>query len=315
MYTAFYVDVDDLEQVAGSLSGLIICGAILVYFAALNYAAVYRSPSGGEMFVTLAQMSLLKSGRSSRLAAPLLATILTKVLSKMLAIALVMTPFFAMAADEEDAQGWTNEVELGLVATSGNTDTENLKLRADSLANVGKFLHNLHFDSLRATTDGEITAQKLYAFYQADYKIGENRSMFGRVSYDNDRLSGFNYQADITVGYSQRLYTTETMSLTGAAGAGMRITEFDSGDQQEEPILRLAAVYLWNVSDNAVFQQKLSTEIGNESTVTRSDSSIKATISGSLSMKIALTVKHNSVVPVDRKKTDTETSFTLVYGF
>jgi putative salt-induced outer membrane protein len=267
------------------------------------------------MFVTLMQVGLLKSGRSSRLAAPLLANVLAKMLSKMLAIALVMTPFFTMAADEEDAQGWTNEVELGLVATSGNTDTENLKFRADSLANLDKFLHNVHFDSLRATTDGEITAQKLYAFYQADYNIGENRSMFGRVSYDNDRLSGFNYQADMTVGYSQRLFTTEAMRLTGAAGAGMRITEFDSGDQQEEPIVRLAAVYLWNVSDNAVFQQKLSTEIGNESTVTRSDSSIKATISGSLSMKIALTVKHNSVVPVDRKKTDTETSFTLVYGF
>jgi putative salt-induced outer membrane protein YdiY len=26
-------------------------------------------------------------------------------------------------------------------------------------------------------------------------------------------------------------------------------------------------------------------------------------------------VKHNTVVPVDRKKTDTETSVTLVYGF
>jgi putative salt-induced outer membrane protein len=263
------------------------------------------------MFVSLTQASLLKSGRSSRRGAPLLA----KVLSKMLALVLVLTPFYAMAADEEDAQGWTNEVELGLVATSGNTDTENLKFRADSLANLDKFLHNVHFDSLRATTDGEITAQKLYAFYQADYKFGENRSMFGRVSYDNDRLSGFNYQADMTVGYSQRLFTAETMRLTGAAGAGMRITELDSGDQQEEPIVRLAAVYLWNVSDNADFQQKLSTEIGNESTVSRSDSSITATIRGSLSMKMALTVKHNSVVPVDRKKTDTETSFTLVYGF
>ena len=77
----------------------------------------------------------------------------------------------------------------------------------------------------------------------------------------------------------------------------------------------MAAKYAWEVSENAAFQQLLSSEIGSESTIYRSDSSIKATINGSLSMKVALTVKYNSVVPVDRDKMDTETSVTLVYGF
>jgi putative salt-induced outer membrane protein len=252
------------------------------------------------MFDSSSRNSLFDEGRSYRTAA-------------LLTLVALMLPFFSMA--EEDASVWTNEVEFGFVGTSGNTDTENLKLRADSLADLENVKHNVHFDSLRATTDGEITAQKLYAFYQGDYKLDEDRSMFGRVSYDNDRLSGFNYQADVTLGYSQVLFTTATMSLSGDAGVGMRVSEFDSGLRDEEPIVRLAALYLWDVSDNAVFRQKLSTEIGSDSTVSRSDSSIKATISGSLSMKLALTVKHNSVVPVDRKKTDTETSITLVYGF
>jgi putative salt-induced outer membrane protein len=226
---------------------------------------------------------------------------------------LAAAPLFVMA--EEEAQGWTNEVELGLVATSGNTDTENLKLRADSLANMDKFKHNVHFDSLRASIDGETTAQRLYAFYQADYKLGEHRSTFGRIAYNDDQFSGFNYQADVTFGYAQRLFTTETMRLEGDVGIGMRISEFDSGAKDEEPILRLAAKYVWDVSDNAQFQQKLSTEIGSDSTISRSDSSIKANIRGNLSMKLALTVRHNSLVPIDRKNTDTETSVTLVYGF
>ena len=247
--------------------------------------------------------SRLRSAGRSRSAAALLRLVV-----------LAMVPFFVMA-DEQDAHNWTNEVELGFVGTSGNTDTENLKFRADSLANLEQWKHSVHFDSLRATTDGEVTAQKVYAFYQGDYKLGEDRSMFGRVAYDNDRLSGFNYQADVSLGYSQRIFTTATSYLTGDAGVGMRVSEFDSGDKDEEPIVRLAALYLWDVSDNAVFRQKLSTEIGSDSTVSRSDSSIKATIIGSLSMKLALVVKHNSVVPVERKKTDTETSITLVYGF
>ncbi len=93
------------------------------------------------------------------------------------------------------------------------------------------------------------------------------------------------------------------------------MSELDSGHKSEEGIVRLAAKYAWEVSENAAFQQLLSSEIGSESTIYRSDSSIKATINGSLSMKVALTVKYNSVVPVDRDKMDTETSVTLVYGF
>ena len=213
------------------------------------------------------------------------------------------------------AAEWTNEIELGAVVTTGNTEEQNLKLRVDSVRELDQWRHHVHLDNLRSSKDNETTAQKLYAFYQADYKLDEDRSVFGRVAYDDDRFSGFNYQADITAGYSQTIFANTTMRLSGDAGVGMRLTEVTTGDRDEEGILRLAGKYVWEVSDNASFQQLLSTEIGNDSTISRSDTSIKANINGSLSMKLALVVKHNSAVPVDRKATDTETSVTLVYGF
>ena len=105
------------------------------------------------------------------------------------------------------------------------------------------------------------------------------------------------------------------MTLSGDVGLGLRVTGLDTGEKEDEGIIRLAGKYTWLVSDNSAFQQLLSTEIGTDTTVSRSDSSITATINSRLSMKLALTVKHNSEVPVDRKNTDTETSVTLVYGF
>jgi len=219
------------------------------------------------------------------------------------------------AAVAEEPTHWINEVELGLVVTSGNTDEQNLKLRAESEGDFASFRHHVHVDNLRSSKNGEVTAQKVYAFYQADYKLNEVFSVFGRIAYDDDRFSGFDYQTDVTAGYSRLIFDTETMKLTGDAGIGMRMTELDNGFKDEEGIVRLAGKYVWEVSENATFQQLLSTEIGSDSTISRSDSSIKATINGSLSMKLAVTVKHNSLVPVGRENTDTETSVTLVYGF
>ena len=230
----------------------------------------------------------------------------------MLAMILVGTLSSAVA---EDAEAWATEVEVGLVSTSGNTDTQNLKLRADSKGDFAHFRHHFHLENLQSSTDGSVTAQKFYAFYQADYKLDEISAVFGRISYDDDRFSGFKYQSDLTAGYSRMLFDTGTMALTGDVGVGLRVSELDSGQKNEEGIVRLAGKYAWEVSGNAAFQQLLSSEIGSKSTISRSDSSITATINGSLSMKLSLTVKHNSVVPVGRDKTDTETSVTLVYGF
>ena len=69
------------------------------------------------------------------------------------------------------AAEWTNEIELGAVVTTGNTEEQNLKLRVDSVRELDKWRHHVHLDNLRSSKDNETTAQKLYAFYQADYKL------------------------------------------------------------------------------------------------------------------------------------------------
>lgn len=69
------------------------------------------------------------------------------------------------------------------------------------------------------------------------------------------------------------------------------------------------------MSANAVFMQSISTEIGSDSTISRSESALSSDIVGNLAMKLALNIKHQSEVPVGNEKTDTETSMTIVYKF
>ena len=88
-----------------------------------------------------------------------------------------------------------------------------------------------------------------------------------------------------------------------------------AGGSNTEFITRLAGAYEWQISETSRFTQALSTEIGGDSVITRSSSAITAAIATSLAMKFAVNIKHQSDVPIGRKKTDTESSLTLVYSF
>jgi putative salt-induced outer membrane protein len=218
----------------------------------------------------------------------------------------------AAVASEE---GWSLEAELGAVLTTGNTDQQNLKFRLGGTLDGEVLKHSAQLDGLRSSENSIVTAQKYYTFYQGDYKLQGDHSLFGRISYEDDRFSGFDYQADLTVGYSRLLMDSGDMTLRGDIGLGSRRSELANGTSQTEFITRLAAKYDWEISENAKFRQLVSAEIGSDSTVTRSETSLQSNIADQLAMKLALTVKNQSEVPVGRKKTDTETSVTLVYTF
>jgi putative salt-induced outer membrane protein len=59
----------------------------------------------------------------------------------------------------------------------------------------------------------------------------------------------------------------------------------------------------------------LSAEVGNETSIYRSESSIETRILDNLSLRFSIFVKHQTEVPVGRKKTDTETAITFVMNF
>ncbi len=225
----------------------------------------------------------------------------------VLALSLCSVPAFA---------DWTNEVEFGAVVTTGNTEQENFKLATQLVFDGESIKHTGSFDALRAAENDVTTAERYYTFYQADFKLADFHSLFGRVAYEDDRFSGFAYQADATAGYSRLLFENDSMMLTGDIGGGFRQSEADAtGDSETETIARLAAKYTWQLSESARFLQELSTEIGEESTITRSETALQTNVVGALTMKLSLKIKHQSEVPAGNEETDTETSVTLVYSF
>lgn len=221
----------------------------------------------------------------------------------------------AVAEEEVPKSLWKASAELGFVATSGNTETETLNAKATVTTDRKAWRHKGEITALKSSDDVNTTAQKYTLMGKSDYKLEGKNFLFGVVTYDDDKFSGYDYRATEAIGYGRRVLEDTDMTLDLEIGPGARQSKLDSGETDSEGILRAAANFDWTVSKTSKFSEVLTVEAGEDVTVTKSVTSLASQIEGNLSMKVTFTYKNTSEVPVGVEETDTETAITLVYNF
>lgn len=238
------------------------------------------------------------------------------------AVAVTMTAI-APLVQAQNAADWKGEAELGVLVTSGNTEETNANGRLALTHEIERWRNTGEFSSKYSEAEGETTAEQYKATAKTDYKFAERQYWFLRGSYEDDRFSGYDFESTATTGYGHRVWESgERSFLDLSAGAGYRYNRLntpnaDGEDAEEEAIARLAGHFDYALSENALFRQRLSTEIGldDNNTVSESETSLQSTVVGNVSMKVAFRVKHVSEPPEGTESTDTETSLSLLYGF
>ena len=222
---------------------------------------------------------------------------------------------FSLSAHSQEESGLATQVEFGAIFTSGNTENENIKYKIVLDWVQQNWDYEFTSDGFRSSQDGISNAQRLYHSASANYTNNEVSYAQGRVAYENDKFSGFDNQSDVTFSYGRNiLQNRDNMSLALTAGVGARRSVI-AGDADTEGLARFAANYLWNLSESADFIQDFSVDAGNNSSIYRTETGVQTDILENLSLKFTVKVKHQTEVPVDREKTDTETAITLVLNF
>lgn len=236
----------------------------------------------------------------------------------------------------------TADAELGLLATSGNTDSTALKAKLNLKHDLPRWRNQYVLealykeDQLDVEQDGEtweesqVTAEKYFASAQADYKLdSQYRALFVFGSYEEDRFSGYDYQAAIAVGYSDRLFQGASSFLDYSVGPGMSFSRteevrapngalVEDNVKEESAMVRLSALYQYDFSETSKFTQTFASDVALESganTKTKAETAVTTNINGSLAMKASFSITHNSEVPEDRVSSDRQTAITLVYTF
>ncbi|KTG22049.1 MULTISPECIES: YdiY family protein [unclassified Pseudoalteromonas] len=242
----------------------------------------------------------------------------------------------AFAADE--TKTWDVTSELGAIVTSGNTETTTLKGGIKVLHNLENWNNEYKLDGIykedeiendQGVKETQRTNEKYSISAQGNYKLNEKHShLFIYGSHVSDYFGAYRNESVISAGYGLRLIDRSDMWLNAEIGPGYKYfqypddsTEVDengnslAGEREGEAIALGKVDYNWQISDSARFTQLVSVEYGDTNTKTRSESAILAKINGSLQMKVAYNITHNSDVADDKENTDTETSLTLVYSF
>lgn len=256
-------------------------------------------------------------------------------MNKICAVALLAA--ITCSAFAEEKKKLSTEMELGIIATSGNTNTQSYKSKVVVKQELAHWHNHYVLEGLYKRDEVEVddgdsstrkeertTAEKYFASAQGDYILNkEHAALFIYSEYNRNRFSGFDYQYTVALGFTNRVFTHDNAYLSYDIGPGMTVAKSEdldgeSQNSEETFVIRMSAEYLYKFSQHAKFTQTLSTNYATDSdnnSKTKAVSSITAQINSSLSLRASYTVDYNSEVPEGREHNDTETAITVVYSF
>jgi len=238
-------------------------------------------------------------------------------------IILLITLFAGMVNAEEEPKSLSGSGEVGLLITSGNSETDSVNAKVGIKYEKEHFLSEANlaalYSSEKTEVDGKkedkVSAEKYNYSAKIGYKFNEADYVFINGDYEDDRFSGYDYKTTYSAGYGRKVIASDTTKLDIEIGPGYRYDVLEGGESEDEAILRGYAMFNYKFSDAVSFQQDVTVVYGSDNTNTKSVSALTSQIIGALSMKASFKVNHNTDVPADKDKTDTETALTLVYDF
>lgn len=216
----------------------------------------------------------------------------------------------------EEDNGWSGKGELGLVRTTGNTDTESLLMGLEFIKEQDQWRHRAALTALNSKNSGNTTAERFGFDWQSNYKLDEKSWVLGSFRYESDKFSAFDNQQSLTIGYGRQLIDNAQTQLVGEIGIGYRDAELAAtGVSESDAIVRGLLDFSRTITDNTVFTNRFLVESGSNNTFYQNLAGLSVSMNDAFAMKFGYEYRHNSDVPAGVDSTDTITSANLVYNF
>ena len=236
---------------------------------------------------------------------------------------------------EEGSKRWSGDSELGLVKTSGNSNSESLKARQSLVFDARPWRNTLKMEATNvssettdATTGAKVeqrTSEKYYASEQIDYFFTDRSYSFLRATFDKNRFSGFDSQVTTLLGYGRTLLDNDAIDMKMEVGFGQSRDRIDAcsalpcdpdaGEAHRSGLAYLSEELEWHLTEHSGLGQSLSVEETRDDRKSRFLLFLKSQLFNSLAMKVAYSLKHSDEVPTGQRHKDEELTASLVYSF
>jgi putative salt-induced outer membrane protein len=227
----------------------------------------------------------------------------------------------ALADDSTTKPSFRGEVELGFVQTDGNSESTNISGKLKLEQETENWLHTASLSALNASStdaasgDKSRTAERYKGELKSDRKLADHTYLYLLAGYEDDRFSGFEYQANVGLGVGYKVIDHDTTKLAFEAGPGYRYDKIRRVEGEGEPTIRIGEKFDWKFSDSAELNQSLSSEKGDDNTISLLTLAIKSTLTETLALKIGTELKYTEQVPTGKKHADRITFATINYTF
>ena len=222
---------------------------------------------------------------------------------------------------------WTGEASVGLVVTTGNSESETFNAKGEVVYQSKIWRNTLNGTAIKTqatnkdTGEEEKTGERYLIGNKTDFNFDERNYAFLALEFEKDLFGPTRERSSETAGYGRKLLLGPVHTLEAEIGAGARQTlaqeTVDEPDPERESdaIGRGRVAYKWNFSETSYFTETAKVESGDTNTFVESVAELRVTLIGKLFAVTSYTVRTNSDVPEGTKKTDTITAFNLGWTF
>lgn len=214
------------------------------------------------------------------------------------------------------ADPWKGKGEAGVVFARGNSDSDTINLKLAMTKEVERWKHALDMSYLKASSNGVESSNRFVGGWQSDYKVSDKTFAFGALHYEQDKYSGFDYQASASTGMGYKFYDTDKIKLSAQAGVGYRQLRDNVTDQTTHDVVFVGGMNYENaITATTKIIDKFHMEAGSSNTLLTNYLGVEVKMSDKLALAAGYDVRQNTKPPEGKKKTDTVTTLNLVYAF
>ncbi|MCL1078519.1 DUF481 domain-containing protein [Parashewanella spongiae] len=221
---------------------------------------------------------------------------------------------------QDPEQHFTAEIEVGFQLNTGNNSATSFNGRTNLVYDTNSAKQEVTVRGFFASDSERTTSEKYELNLQSNYKLSSGY-VFAQSDYVRDRYGSYTKLATISSGYGFDAIDTKKAKLSLELSPGYRYNLPIETDVVPVPqsntdtILRTAARFSYKMHEYTSFTADLTAENGAENNTLTLDTSYKNLMFKDWAFKVGINIKYTDVVPEGSKRTDTVTTFNLLYTF
>lgn len=219
---------------------------------------------------------------------------------------------------------WTGKGEAGLAIAGGNSESQSGNARLAVTHTMDAWENSAGLAGNYVSDDVGTTAQRFEVFGQSRHQYSRRTYWHGGLRYEDDRFSGFNYQATFSSGIGRQFIENDRTKLSGQIGVGYKYFEtrdsidpdsllLTPGDSDSSIALVGGASFTHEFNDSTSFFNKFGFESTTDNLFLQNEIGMAVNMTDRIALAVALAVRHNTDPPAAFRRTDTLTTVNLVY--